>query len=446
MDRSSSSSSVPVENVDWISTLPDDLLLMIVSRLSTEEAVRTSVVSKRWEHVWKHMSRLVLDMRKKCTDSNITLDVSNRVATLMTKIINNHRGHLESCVIEYDYTNGMLNTWFQSLTGVRQTKHLTLRHYFGLEKWPICPNFPQDSFSFSSLTSLSLSSYIFRTSHSFNNCQNLMTLKLSCTYAPDVGLFNRILASCPSLEVLVLGIGCTKKGGPLKIDNKRLKFLKVSSHCIGIDGMKVSSPSLHILVIVDSLSCGRYNSDLTSPLLQFNRNLARLSLPHVSYNISQEENCKGHEEYVVNSCGAFLRGWLALMSVSVDLMNPREVARLRQVLLVCPVPMIELELIFKNNNAPREEVGKDKLWSENIKEPFPNAKFRVDSLWMYNFSGSEEEFALVSCLIRQRTVKKNVMIKTTSFPDRKKLEIETAVAKLQALKAKDQWALSIKCF
>ncbi|XP_010429904.1 PREDICTED: F-box protein At1g80960-like [Camelina sativa] len=445
MDRSSSSSSVTVENVDWISTLPDDLLLMILSRLSTEEAVRTSVVSKRWVHVWKHMSHLVFDMRKKFTDSNITLDVSNRVVTLMTKIINNHRGHLESCVI-VDYKSEMLNTWIQSLTGMRQTKHLTLRHRFGLEKWPICPGFPQDSFSSSSLTSLSLSSYILRTSHSFNNCQNLMTLKLSCTYAPDVGVFNRILASCPSLEVLVLGIGCTKKSGTLKIDNKRLKLLKVSSPCIGIDGIKVSSPNLHILVIVESLSCGRYNFDLTSPLLQFNRNLARLSLPHVSYNISQEENCKGHEEYVVNSCGAFLRGWLALMSVSVDLMNPREVARLRQVLLVWTVPIIELELIFKNNNAPREEVGKDKLWSENIKEPFPNAKLLVDSLWMYNFSGSEEEFALVSCLIRQRTVKRNIMIKTTSFPDRKKLEIETAVAKLQSLKAKDQWALTIKCF
>lgn len=82
-ERRFDSSSDPV---DWISKLPSDVLLMIISRLSTEEAVRTSLVSKRWEHLWKHMSHLVLDIRKKITNSNNTLHVWNRVATLMTKV------------------------------------------------------------------------------------------------------------------------------------------------------------------------------------------------------------------------------------------------------------------------------------------------------------------------------------------------------------------------
>ncbi|XP_023642224.1 F-box protein At1g80960 isoform X2 [Capsella rubella] len=447
MEKSSSSSSsssfVPIENVDWISTLPNDLLLVILSRLSTEEAVRTSVVSKRWEHVWKHMSHIALDMRKKVTSSNNTLDVTKRVAPLMTKIINNHRGHLESCVID-SYTNGMLNTWIDSLTGVRQTKHLTLRRHVGEEKWQnSCRDFPQNSFSFASLTSLSLFSYTLRTSHSFNDCQNLKTLKLWVTFASEAGIFNRILASCPSLEVLVLGVGCFKKGGPLKIDNKRLKLLKVSAYG-EMEGIKVTSPSLHILAIDEVLPCERYNFDLTSPGLQFSRFLARISLPHVSYNISKEENCIGHEEYVIKSGGALLRkSFPAYMSVSVDLMNAREVSRLRQVLLAWTHPIrLELEIIFKKNNAHREEEA-----SPKYKEPFPNAEFRVDTLWMYNFSGSsEEEFAFVSCLVRQKTVKRRMMIKTTGFPERNKLEIETAVAKLRALKTKDQWELTINCF
>lgn len=94
-----------------------------------------------------------------------------------------------------------------------------------------------------------------------------------------------------------------------------------------------------------------------------------------------------------------------------------------------------------DNNGHREEneCWQKKLWEENNnKDPFPDAKFLVDTMWMHNFNGSEEEFALASCLIRQRTVVKKMMIKSTSFPARNKLKIEAAVAKLHALQTQDQ--------
>ncbi|CAN7085883.1 unnamed protein product, partial [Brassica oleracea var. botrytis] len=130
MERSSTDDQV--KDVDWISKLPDDVLLVILSRLSTEEAVRSSIVSKRWEHVWKHISHLVLDMRRIINFKEPT-DVSNRVATLLTKIINNHRGHLESCVINhysYQSVNGMLNIWIQALTCSKRTRVLTLTNHY----------------------------------------------------------------------------------------------------------------------------------------------------------------------------------------------------------------------------------------------------------------------------------------------------------------------------
>ncbi|CAH2067948.1 unnamed protein product, partial [Thlaspi arvense] len=418
------------KSVDWISKLPNDVLLMILSRLSTEEAVRTGVVSKRWEHVWKHMSHLVLDMRR-IINSREMLDVRHRVATLMTKVINNHRGHLESCVIDH-YPCTMLNTWTQSLTGVKHTKHLILRRHGLMNQILELIDLPSDSFSYPSLTSLSLHEYILKTSHSFNNCQNLKTLKLQCILASEVGVFNQVLASCPSLEVLVLDISCSKKSGPLKIDNNILKLLQVS--CDEIDGIQVSSPSLHILAIDQDFSCGRDEFVLTSPRLQFYRNfwLTGTSLTHISYNISQEEKNSGHEEFLVNTS--------ELLSISLA----ASLSRLRQVLLLWTRGlMVELEILFKNNKAHREE--KDES-SQNNKEPFPIAVFSVDTVWMHNFSGSDEEFALASCLIRQGTVVKKMMIKTTSFSARKKLEIEAAVAKLQALVTKRQWQLTIECF
>ncbi|KAF3566448.1 hypothetical protein DY000_02017753 [Brassica cretica] len=355
---------------------------------------------------------------RKTINANKNLDVANRVATLITKIIDNHRGQLESCVIDH-YTDDMVNTWIQSLTRVKQTKHLTLRHQPGHMYHGGCIEFPPNSFTYPRLTSLSLHGYVLRTSHSFNNCQNLKTLKLSCILASDLGVFNSVLASYPSLEVLVLDISCFKESGPLKIDNKRLKLLQVLE-TKKIDGIQVSSTRLDSLAI-GRLSCGKDDFVLRCPRLRFYRNVW---LAGLCYNISQEEKNSGHEEFVVTTSDLFRYFPTASLSVSLDLMNTRQVER-------------------EEGESPR-----NKFLEENNKDhPFPNAKFRVETVWMHHFSGSEEEFALASCLIRQGTVIKRMMIKSTSFPARKKLEIETAVAKLQALiRKKEQWQLAIKCF
>ncbi|GJN14898.1 hypothetical protein PR202_gb01772 [Eleusine coracana subsp. coracana] len=37
---------------DRLSALPDDVLVLILLRLYTKDAVRTSVLSRRWRHVW----------------------------------------------------------------------------------------------------------------------------------------------------------------------------------------------------------------------------------------------------------------------------------------------------------------------------------------------------------------------------------------------------------
>lgn len=142
-----------MKSVDWISKLPNDVLLMILSRLCTREAVETSVVSKQWEHVWKQVSYLVFD-KPKTTNSTKLPYGSNLDDTLITKV-----GSLLSSVSFFFFgillltlwwflkgykespgtyrelchqlflilrLNGILNTWIQSLTSEKHTKVLTL--------------------------------------------------------------------------------------------------------------------------------------------------------------------------------------------------------------------------------------------------------------------------------------------------------------------------------
>jgi len=47
-----------------ISSLPDVLLTFIISFLSVEEAVRTSVLSNRWKTLWKYSFHLSFDQRQ----------------------------------------------------------------------------------------------------------------------------------------------------------------------------------------------------------------------------------------------------------------------------------------------------------------------------------------------------------------------------------------------
>ncbi|XP_056854169.1 F-box protein At1g80960-like [Raphanus sativus] len=299
MDRSSSSSS---SDQDWISKLPNDVLLMILSGLCTKEAIRTSVLSKRWEHVWKHVSHLEFDKPKILSSTELCDDEPNPDDTLITKVIIKHLGQLESCVLNYSSSQGrtgILGIWIQIFTSVKHTRVLTLnRHYDDCGK---LFEFPADSFSHPSLASLSLSTYTFTSSHPFRNCSNLRTLKLVSIDATNVEVFNTLLLSCPSLEVLVLKIRCFYNTGvdpfypggpgPLKIENNKLKLVHVLL-MRNIGGLEVSSASLEILV-VEETCFGKEGFFLSSPKLQFTKNFwvpGRRFAPHISYNISEVIN------------------------------------------------------------------------------------------------------------------------------------------------------------
>ncbi|CAN6828904.1 unnamed protein product [Brassica oleracea] len=450
----------PFIDGDCISELPDDLLRMILSKLSTEEAVMTILLSPLWMDLWKWRPHFVLDMKRILdkTPTRLWDKVSAQLASSMDKTFRKHRGNLESCTITSRCNDVTLQNWIRRATRVKHTKDLTLnyihghkRRYRGTHTVDMLP----EIFSHPSLTSLSLSGYTLLRRRAFINCGNLKTLKLLNMFLFRVSTLRRVLAACSSLEVIVLEIVFLSGLGVLKIGNKNLKFLQVTFPDY-VERIEVNAPCLDVLDIRDIKCESKNNFILTAPNIQFDRNywVSRcVYRPHISYNVSelvQETKHIWYELLVSDFHGMPRHGTL---SVSVDITNPKEVKILKELLLMWTTyKMIELEILFKTNNASREEEGEcfsdgiahGKLW-ENA-TPFPNADFRVYKVWMYNFDGSsKEEFAFASRFVMQKTVMMKMMIETSSYPPMKKLEVEAAVAKLMEL-PKGNEELSIECF
>nr|VDD09292.1 unnamed protein product [Brassica oleracea] len=381
----------PIVDDDCISELPDDLLRMILSKLSTEEAT----------------------FRK-------------------------HRADLESCIITSQCYDGTLQNWIQHAIRVKHTKDLTLnyihgrkRRYRGTHLLDMLP----EIFSHHSLTSLSLSGYSLLSTRSFNNCGNLKTLKLLNMVLIRVSTLSTVLEACSSLEVIVMQIAFLTGFG-LKIENKNLKFLQVTFPYY-VERIEVNAPCLDVLDIRDIKCQSKNNFILTDPNNQFNRNhwFSRcVYRPHISYNVSelaQETRNIWHELLVSDFHGMTTRH--GTLSVSVDITSPKEVKILKELLLMWTTyTMIELEILFKTNNASREEEGE--CYSDGI----ANEKLWEDATRSLTLIFG---FIMCGCI----TLMVRMMIETSSYPPMKKLEIEAAVAKLVEL-PKGNEDLSIECF
>jgi hypothetical protein len=82
--------------IDKISSLPNCILLYIMTFLSTQEAIQTSVLSKRWKNLWKYLSILITKNDQFRTGTNFRCFVN--------KVLSNRDrcSALNKIVIDYD--------------------------------------------------------------------------------------------------------------------------------------------------------------------------------------------------------------------------------------------------------------------------------------------------------------------------------------------------------
>ena len=199
---------------DRISELPQNVRETILCFMPIEDAVRTSILSKKWRHCWTMMPHLIFDeefvnrmLRKLGRDGDDRLNAYG-LASRINKIILLHKGPILKFSLTIPYYNphyncdaqllhDFIDQWIPLLS-VRGTKEVILDDY-------LLRHVTAHHFSSLDLTHLRLISVWFPYKPTFGRFTHLKILELvHAHYTDDAYSFKKNIFDCPVLEKLSL--------------------------------------------------------------------------------------------------------------------------------------------------------------------------------------------------------------------------------------------------
>ncbi|KAA8532815.1 hypothetical protein F0562_033068 [Nyssa sinensis] len=207
---------------DIISELPRNVIESILECLPVQDAVRTSILSRKWRYNWAMLPQLIFDYHFFEYLDNKDDQVSD-FASVINKILLLHIGPILKFIL-YNPPGHSLRTedidqWilFLSRNGIRD---FTLQNSSDVRY-----KLPTQLFACPELTHLTLSKCTFNPPSAFRGFRNLIRLQFrAVAYAADS--FGSFISSCPRLEILTLDF-CSGSGHFI-IHAPNLKHLCVS--------------------------------------------------------------------------------------------------------------------------------------------------------------------------------------------------------------------------
>ncbi|KAJ0837875.1 putative F-box domain, leucine-rich repeat domain superfamily, F-box-like domain superfamily [Helianthus annuus] len=201
---------------DFISNMPDNVVTNILDRLPLRDAVRTSILARKWRFRWTMLSQLVIDARFFMYLSQTRY--RNDHVRVISRILLHLRG----------LTDLTLGNWYE--TPLKLHTHL---------------------FSCLELKHLKLSNCYFNPPPTFHGFPNLLSLKLSVVFEENIELAS-FFTGCPLLESLT--IKDRGKVGKVKlVDIAKLENLKILSLRLYDLDMKMIKSSSTIFELLGSL-------------------------------------------------------------------------------------------------------------------------------------------------------------------------------------------------
>ncbi|CAH2058641.1 unnamed protein product [Thlaspi arvense] len=223
--------------VDSISSLPDDILHIILSSIPTKFAIRTSVWSKRWRHVWSDTPSLSFES---CEDTTSAYSVDETLARYTAHKMMSF--HLYTSVILDDVP--YINRWIE-LAMSRNVERMSLEIHVDNYGFPdlfyINSSVKQLTLNYSDLSDMMIP-------RCFVSWTSLKKLSLRCCTISDE-FFAKILSGCPILEGLKLNFCHTL----MVIDLSkllRLRTLEIYESNLVRGSTQIVAPHIHCLNLI----------------------------------------------------------------------------------------------------------------------------------------------------------------------------------------------------
>ncbi|XP_057451949.1 putative F-box protein At1g67390 [Lotus japonicus] len=404
---------------DMTNLLPKEILQYIISSLSVDEAARTSILSKRWNPLWRHAERLDFDGTRmvKPVSMHRYPRSARKYGELVSTVLKNHLSGLTMCRFRYLYKslNAKELTALVKLLMERNKKLISLtlecidaRQYFHYVMLDFQPGI------FLNLCSLELNSYLMRraTASAFEGCKKLTTLKMKKMIMEE-GVVNDVLEKCSNLErfSLVESTGFKK----LKICNPSLKFLEL--RWLVVNEIDVFVENLQDLVL-DSLLCPPkglkiYIVDLRTFHSGCNPMAQKIQAKYFGQSVMKSQDILENSSGLFESQTINIFRNLLTMSIDLDLNNIREALALSFVLRSC-IYLESLDITIP--------VERDSDSSDDGALPFPKSMFwerrtmhncvnqKLKFVTIRGFTGKEQEVKFVEHLISRATMIKKITI------------------------------------
>ncbi|XP_074296246.1 F-box/FBD/LRR-repeat protein At5g22700-like [Silene latifolia] len=243
-------------SVDRLSSLPNDILIGIISHLPLRLAIVTGSLSRRWRGLWTNTTSI--DITPDDIDKLYKLDTINllKVDTAFKEIIKQITSpFIDRFRLEFDKLFYILVPSMDTLI-----REICDRNIHELKV--MCPYTRSDMsivpsviFQTRSLVSLELGSTYDRCWEFPDDCSETIHLpnlkKLILTFAATrLQWIEKLLNACPSLEELSLT--CEIDSGPLqslKCSNKNLRWLLIKFDFMEINSVSIKAPKLEYLDI-----------------------------------------------------------------------------------------------------------------------------------------------------------------------------------------------------
>ncbi|KAJ0025040.1 hypothetical protein Pint_08898 [Pistacia integerrima] len=205
--------------LDRIGSLPAYVIDQILSQLPIRDAVRTSVLSRKWRYKWATIPHLVFDSQCVSFSQDQTL-VKNKLVNIVDHVLLLHNGPILKFKLSHRDLLGVsdIDRWILHVSRIC-IKEFILEIWKG-QRYKV----PSSLFSCQNLIHLELFNCLLKPPSTFKGFRHLKSLDLQhITLSQDV--FENLISSCPLLERLTLMNfdGFTH----LKIDAPNLQFFDI---------------------------------------------------------------------------------------------------------------------------------------------------------------------------------------------------------------------------